>query len=193
VDEENSLDEALKGKIPPGDEILYERQVDAHTGAVTKTPYLIKRAAVITGEVIADARVRMDGEYGDPYISITFDKRGALLFARVTEANVKRRLAIVLDGNVYSAPVIQEKIEGGKAQITGRFSSEEARDLAIVLRAGSLPAPVNIQEQRTVGPSLGHDTIRMGIFASLIGGMLGVLFMTVYYRFSGLLANFASF
>ncbi|RLB66257.1 MAG: protein translocase subunit SecD, partial [Deltaproteobacteria bacterium] len=108
-----------------------------------------------------------------------------------TAENVKRRLAIVLDNHVYSAPVIQERISGGKAQITGHFDAKEARDLAIVLRAGALPAPIRILEKRTVGPSLGHDSIRKGLMSMIIGGILVVAFMIFYYHFSGLVANLA--
>jgi preprotein translocase subunit SecD len=104
---------------------------------------------------------------------------------------VNKRLAIVLDNNVYSAPVIKEKIAGGHAQITGRFSPEEARDLAIVLRAGSLPAPVIILEKRTVGPSLGQDSINQGLLAMVIGSIATIMFMLIYYKLSGLVANFA--
>ena len=100
-------------------------------------------------------------------------------------------LAIVLDGVVHSAPVIQERISGGQAQITGNFTMDEARDLAIVLRAGALPAPVNILEERTVGPSLGSDSIRQGILATIIGSLLVILFMIVYYRLSGAVADIA--
>ncbi len=118
-------------------------------------------------------------------------RKGARDFARITEANVKKRLAIVLDNKVYSAPVIQEKISGGKARITGNFSTEEARDLAIALRAGALPAPVLILEERTVGPSLGSDSIRKGLISMCVGGILVILFMIIYYRGSGLIADFA--
>ncbi|MEI6128279.1 MAG: protein translocase subunit SecD, partial [Pseudomonadota bacterium] len=103
----------------------------------------------------------------------------------------KKRLAIILDNNVYSAPVIQDKISGGHAQITGRFAMEEARDLAIVLRAGSLPAPVKILEKRTVGPSLGQDSITKGVRAMLIGSLAVIFFMILYYRLSGVVANIA--
>jgi len=103
---------------------------------------------------------------------------------------VGKRLAIVLDNKVYSAPTIQEKIAGGKARITGRFTMEEARDLAIILRAGALPAPVTVLEERTVGPSLGADSIRAGLISILVGGLLVVVFMVVYYKLSGLLADF---
>ena len=155
VDEENSLQEALKGNIPPGDEILYQVSVDPETGREKKTPYLLKKRTALTGEYLTDARVQIDSRYNEPYVSISFDARGARLFEQVTGQNIKKRLAIVLDGKVNSAPVIQDKISGGKAQITGRYTTDEARDLAIVLRAGALPAPVKIIEERTVGPSLG--------------------------------------
>jgi preprotein translocase subunit SecD len=130
-------------------------------------------------------------QFNEPYVSIGFDSVGSKLFERITRDNVKKRLAIVLDNNVYSAPVIRERIAGGRASIEGRFSTEEARDLAIVLRAGSLPAPVSILEQRTVGPSLGQDSIRQGVKSILIGGAAVVFFMMVYYLLSGMIANFA--
>jgi preprotein translocase subunit SecD len=112
------------------------------------------------------------------------------LFERITAENVKKRLAIVLDNNVYSAPVIQEKIAGGEARITGSFTTEDARDLAIVLRAGALPAPVQILEERTVGPSLGTDSIRMGLLSMCVGGILVILFMAIYYKGSGVCGRF---
>jgi preprotein translocase subunit SecD len=124
-------------------------------------------------------------------VSLSFDARGARLFERITEANVGKRLAIVLDNNVYSAPVIQEVISGGKAQITGRFTMEEARDLAIVLRAGALPAPVKILEERTVGPSLGKDSINKGFKSMIIGGVIVLFFVMVYYGLAGAIADMA--
>ena len=120
-----------------------------------------------------------------------FNSQGAKLFDQITAANVKRRLAIILDKNVYSAPVIQERISGGQAQVSGRFSAKEAHDLAIVLRAGALPAPIKILEQRTVGPSLGRDSIRKGLVSMVVGFILVVAFMVIYYRLSGLVANIA--
>lgn len=193
LDEENSLEKALDGKVPRGSEVLYQKEVDPATGKTTKRPFLVKKKTLMTGEVITDARVGIDQQYGDSYVSMSFDKRGTRLFARITEANVKKRLAIILDGNVYSAPTIQEKIAGGKAQITGRFSPEEAHDLAIVLRAGSLPAPVEILEERTVGPSLGHDSIQQGLMSIMVGGLIVIMFMIVYYKLSGVVANLALF
>jgi preprotein translocase subunit SecD len=190
VDDEGNLDEALKGNIPPGDIILYQRSVDPETGAVRKIPYLLQEKTLMTGEFIKDARVALD-QFNEPYVAMEFTDVGARLFEQITAANVKRRLAIILDKNVYSAPVIQERIPGGRAQITGRFSMKEASDLAIVLRSGSLPAPVKILEQRTVGPSLGQDSIRKGILSTLISAALVVLFMIVYYKFSGVIADIA--
>jgi preprotein translocase subunit SecD len=116
---------------------------------------------------------------------------GAKLFEQITGANVKKRLAIILDDNVYSAPEIRERIAGGRAQITGRFDMKEASDLAIVLRAGALPAPVKIIEERTVGPSLGQDSIRQGIISILISAGLIVAFMIFYYRVAGIIADIA--
>ena len=191
VDEDNSLKSALAGTVPEGSQILYQRQVNRETGQVTKQPYLLKRRTLLTGDRLINAQVRIDSRFNEPYVSIEFDQRGAKIFERITRNNEKKRLAIILDDNVYSAPVIQERISGGQAQITGRFSMEEARDLAIVLRAGSLPAPVKILEKRQVGPSLGHDSIRQGLNSILIGGLAVLLFIVLYYRLSGIVANVA--
>ncbi len=191
VDEENSLEEALKGNIPPGDEILYQKAADRETGVVTRRPFLLKKRSLMTGDVLTDARMRIKSDFSEPYVSLDFNSRGARLFDQITAENVKKRLAIVLDNNVYSAPVIQERISGGKAQITGYFSSEEASDLAIVLRAGALPAPVKIIQNVTVGPSLGQDSIDKGVRAAIIGSILVLVFMVVYYGLSGLLADWA--
>jgi preprotein translocase subunit SecD len=191
VDEEGDLEAALKGNIPEGDIILYQRSVDPKTGGVKKIPYLLKEKTLMTGEVLKDARVALDSQFHEPYIALEFDDIGAKLFEQITGANVKKRLAIILDDNVYSAPVIQERIAGGRAQITGRFTTDEANELAIVLRAGALPAPVKIIEERTVGPSLGQDSIRQGIVSILISAALIVLFMIFYYRVSGVVADIA--
>ena len=145
----------------------------------------------MTGEVLRDARVTLDSQFHESYIALEFDDIGAKLFEQITGANVKKRLAIILDDNVYSAPVIQERIAGGRAQITGRFTTDEANELAIVLRAGALPAPVKIIEERTVGPSLGQDSIRQGIISILISAVVVVLFMIFYYRVSGMIADTA--
>ena len=186
VDENADVKEVLKGKLPKGDEILYGRSKNGR-----RIPYVVKARPVMTGDVIADARVSISRDFNEPYVSLTFNSVGARLFEKITAENVKKRLAIVLDGTIYSAPVIQEKISGGRAQITGRFTMEEATDLAIVLRAGALPAPVKIIQNLTVGPSLGRDSIEKGIKATIIAGILILVFMTFYYKFSGLIANFA--
>jgi preprotein translocase subunit SecD len=190
VDEDNSLEAALQGDVPAGDEILYQTAVDSNTGNKTKIPYLLKKRTLITGEYITDARVQID-QYNEPYVSLSFDARGARLFERITGDNVGKKLAIVLDNNVSSAPVIQDRISGGRAQITGYFTMDEAKDLSIVLRAGALPAPVKILEERTVGPSLGKDSINKGFKSTIIGGLVVIVFMAVYYGLSGVFANLA--
>jgi preprotein translocase subunit SecD len=191
VDDAHSVEDALKGDIPPGDEIMYKLEENPATHRTIKTPFLLKKRTLLTGAYLTDARVQIDSQFNEPYVSINFDKKGARIFERITADNVNKRLAIVLDNNVYSAPVIQEKIAGGQARITGRFTAEEARDLAIVLRAGALPAPVNILEERSVGPSLGADSIHKGLLSMFIGGILVVLFMLIYYKMSGLVADVA--
>ena len=191
VDEENSLEEAIKGNVRPGSEILYQKVADKDTGVVTRRPFLLKKRSQMTGDVLTDARMRIKSDFNEPYVSLDFDARGARLFDQITAENVKKRLAIVLDDNVYSAPVIQERISGGKAQISGSFTPDEAADLAIVLRAGALPAPVKIIQNVTVGPSLGQDSIDRGIRAAIIGAILVAVFMAFYYRFSGLIADWA--
>lgn len=191
VDDSGDLNAAIAGSVPPGRQVLYREEFDSQTQASRKIPYLLNKRAVLTGASLTDARVQIDSQYNEPYVSIEFDKKGARIFERVTEENVGKSLAIVLDDNVASAPVIQEKISGGQARITGQFDMEEARDLAIVLRAGALPAPVEILEERTVGPSLGADSIRYGLISMLIGGICVVVFMVIYYKGAGLIANLA--
>ena len=191
LDETHDIRAAENGKIPPGSELLYQIKKDPATKRSVKTPFLIKKRASLTGAYLTDARVQIDSQYNEPYVSITFDKKGSRIFARITEANVKKRLAIVLDNKVYSAPVIQEKISGGEARITGSFTTDEAHDLAIILRAGALPAPVKIIEERTVGPSLGTDSIKKGLLSMCIGGLLVMVFMVIYYKGSGLIADLA--
>jgi preprotein translocase subunit SecD len=193
LDEENSLQKALAGDIDEESEILNQRIVDKETGAVTKEPFLLKKRTVLTGETLTGAEVRFDSDFNEPYVALNFNSVGAMIFQQVTRENIKKRLAIVLDDNVYSAPVIQDEIAGGRAQITGRFTSEEARDLAIILRAGALPAPVIILENRTVGPSLGQDSINKGITSIIYGGLVVVAFIAVYYKLSGIIAVIALF
>ena len=174
--------------IPEGSIIAYGSRDDG-SGARGKVPYLLKNKTLLTGASLETAKVQISDRFGEPHVSIKFNSQGAADFDRITNENVRKRLAIVLDGVVHSAPVIQERISGGQAQITGNFTMEEARDLAIVLRAGALPAPVNILEETTVGPSLGSDSIRQGVIAALIGFVLVIIFMAIYYRLSGLVAD----
>lgn len=190
-EEEETLLKRFADKMPPDDEILFERVLNRETGEVTKRPILLKKQALLTGDYLTEAKVNIDQRFNEPYVSITFNAAGAKLFEEITAANVKKRLAIILDGNVYSAPVIQERIAGGNAQITGRFSMDEAKDLAIVLRAGALPAPLKMLQNVTVGPSLGRDSIEAGKRAGIMGALIVIVFMIFYYRLSGLIADFA--
>lgn len=148
----------------------------------------VERDAMLTGEDVADARPSFDN-LNQAYVSLTFNNRGGRIFERVTGENVGRRMAIVLDGKVYSAPVIRERIGGGRASISGNFTTAEAQDLAIVLRAGSLPAPVTVLEERSVGPSLGQESIDSGIRAAIVGAALVIIFMGIYYGRSGIIAD----
>ncbi|PLY01669.1 MAG: protein translocase subunit SecD [Desulfuromonas sp.] len=186
-----NIENALQGDLPLGTELLYEKNVNRQTGAVTETPIVVETRTSLTGDYLKDAQVRIDTRFNEPYVTIDFNSVGAKRFEQITAANVGRQMAIILDDSVYSAPVIRERIAGGSAQISGRFSEQEATDLAIVLRAGSLPAPVNILENRTVGPSLGLDSINKGKTSIMIGALLVVLAMLVYYRGAGLIANVA--
>jgi len=187
--EEDTLKQ-FQAQLPEGDEILFARELEADTGREFRIPYLVKKRVMLAGDVLSDARVSI-GQFNDPYVSVTFDSKGAREFERITAEHVKKRMAIVLDNTVYSAPVIQERISGGRAQITGAFTMQEANDLAIVLRAGALPAPLKIIQDLTVGPSLGRDSIEKGLRSTLFAGALVVLFMVVYYRASGVIADFA--
>ncbi|MDD2966696.1 MAG: protein translocase subunit SecD [Desulfovibrionaceae bacterium] len=148
----------------------------------------VEKEAVLTGEDVTDARPAFD-QLNQSYVSLNFNSRGAAIFERMTSENVGKRMAIVLDGKVYSAPVIRERIGGGRCSISGSFTTAEAQDLAIVLRAGSLPAPVTVLEERTVGPSLGQESIDSGILAAGVGAAAVLLFMGVYYGMSGIIAD----
>lgn len=192
VNDEYNLDRALGGDIPPGNEILYQKVTSETTGSVNRRPFLLKKRALLTGEYLTNAEVRIDSrQFNEPYVFITFDRTGSRLFRKITSENVKKRLAIILDNTVYSAPVIQEAIPNGKAQISGMFTMKEASDLALILRSGALPAPVKILENRTVGPSLGRDSVAKGLNSMILGGILVIIFMLFYYRLSGSIANLA--
>ncbi len=189
VDDEIDPAKVQKGMLPPGREIVMLRTVNPDK-TFTDRPIVVKSDAVLTGEHISDARVGYE-QNNTAYVGLTFSQSGAKIFERVTGENIKKRMAIILDGTCSSAPVIQSKIAGGKAQITGRFTPNEARDLAVVLRAGSLPAPVTVMEQRTVGPTLGQESIDKGVMSTLVAGIAIAVFMVIYYGFSGVVANIA--
>ncbi|MEA3507030.1 MAG: protein translocase subunit SecD [Elusimicrobiota bacterium] len=169
--------------IPEGYEILPGRQ--------ERERYLVKEEAELTGAALKNAEVKVGGDFGRPRISFTMKKDAAQEFQEITELNVNRRLAIVLDGVVQSAPNIRERIPNGQGIIEGNFTMESARDLAIVLRAGALPAPVTIIEKGIVGPKLGQDSIVSGLKAMGIGLALIMLFMVAYYKKSGIIAVIA--
>ena len=190
VDDEADVGSALNGTPPVGDEILYQTKYEAGSSVPIKTPFLIKKRVLLDGSLLTDARVEFD-QFQQPQIGIEFSRKGARIFDRITGENINKRLAIVLDKTVYSAPVIQDRIAGGKARITGSFTLDDAKDLAIALRAGSLPAPVKIIEERTVGPTLGADSIRTGLISMMVGGFLVILFMVIYYKNAGLIADLA--
>lgn len=157
------------------------------------TLYGLRRTAELTGGVLTDARATIDPNFNQPVVSMEMDNQGSIEWARITGANVNKRMAIVLDDAVFSAPVIRGKITGGRSQIEGMENIEEARLLEIILKAGALPAPVDIIEQRSIGPSLGEDSIAAGTNSFLIALGLIVFFMIAYYRTGGLVANAALF
>ena len=177
--------------LPPGTQLMYLYHRDRTTGRLTKEPIVVSSRVAMTGAGITDARVRIDSRYNEPYVVVSFDRRAARQFAELTTRNVKKRLAIILDGKVQSAPVIQEPITGGEARITGDFTMEEARDLAVILRSGALPAPVRILEERTVGPSLGQESVNKGLVSMVVGFILVVAFIAMYYKVAGLIADLA--
>ena len=192
------INEAAKGKIPEGSEIAFERpkSITGETTAEGRIPYLLFSKVEVTGDDLQDAQVQMDHETQRPNVGFSLNPRGATTFDKLTADHIGDRLAIVLDSIVHSAPVIQSRIGGGKGQITlgaggGEQLLKEAKDLAIVLRAGALPAQLEFLEQRVIGPSLGQDSIRAGATAALIGSLLVFVFILWYYRVSGAIAVFS--
>ena len=192
VDEGADVQAAVQGKVPEGSDLIYQRRVDKESKEERRVPYVVHKRALLTGGELTRAEVSADpNSPGNWQVAIEFTPNGTRVFGDITEQNVGRHLAIILDGNLYSAPRINERIPGGRAVITGQFTVDDARDLAIVLRAGALPAPVTILEERTVGPSLGADSIRQGLIAIAASAGLVLVFMLVYYRLSGLIADVA--
>jgi SecD/SecF fusion protein len=185
------LNRALENLLPKDTSVSFEKDVDKTTRKETIRPLLLQNKVLMTGDMIKDAQVRIGGTFNEPYVSLEMTGKGAKVFGAITEKNVGKRMAIVLDDIVRSAPVIREAILGGSAQISGSFSHEEATDLAIVLRVGALPAPVDIIQNMTVGASLGQDSIQKGLLSGVLGSILVVAFMFIYYRLSGVVANTA--
>ena len=185
------LNRALQNKLPDNTSLYFEKETDKKTNQEIQVPLLLENKVLMTGDMVKDAQVRIGGSFNEPYVGLDLTSNGGRVFAHVTEANVGRRLAIVLDDVVRSAPVIRDRILGGSAQITGSFSHEEAADLAIVLRVGALPAPVDIIQNMSVGASLGQDSITQGLTAGLWGAVMVVAFIAIYYRLCGIIANTA--
>ena len=189
VDVRNSVAEATAGRVPPGSRLLPssdERNIDD-----TPVMYLVEKRVMISGENLVDSQPTLDARTNQPVVSFRFDSLGAKKFGDVTSANVNRPFAIVLDDEIISAPVIREPILGGNGQISGNFSFATANDLALLLRAGALPAPLTILEERTVGPGLGADSVTAGKVASIIGLTGVIIFMAAVYRRFGLMADVA--
>jgi preprotein translocase subunit SecD len=182
VDETTSVQEALAGRIPPGSELLPSAEVPGQY-------YVVRKRVMVSGDTLVDAQPTF--AEGRAVVSFRFDSLGARRFAEATQQNVGRLFAIVLDDKVISAPVIRQPILGGSGQIEGNFTVQAAQDLALLLRAGALPAPLTVLEERTVGPGLGQDSIDAGKFASILGFLLVVAFMLVTYGLFGLMANIA--
>ena len=190
------LNRALESKVPETTEVLWEKKRDELTGESARIkPYLLKKNADLTGDLLADAFVGYD-QFNVPYVGINFNPEGADIFCNLTKANTNEIMAIVLDDVVRSAPRIDEPICGGRGRITlgaGNvdFLQQEAADLVIVLQAGALPAPVQIEQNRTVGATLGADSVRKGVMSMAIGALLVIAFLMVYYRGGGVIANLA--
>ena len=177
-------DQAAKGSVPPEDEILMSAQAP-------KIPYVVKRQVLVSGGELQDAQPGFDQRSGEAIVTFRFNSTGSRKFAQATLENVGQPFAIVLDNEVISAPVIREPITAGSGQISGNFTVQSANELAILLRAGALPAPLTVIEERTVGPGLGQDSIEKGELAAYVGSILVVVFMLVTYRLFGVFANIA--
>ncbi|MBV9261925.1 MAG: protein translocase subunit SecD [Pseudolabrys sp.] len=184
VDTNNSVEQATQGRVPQDDDLLYST-------TAPKTPYLIEKRVLVSGGDLTDAQPGFDQRTSEPIVSFRFNTSGSRKFAQVTQENVGKPFAIVLDNEVISAPVIREPILGGSGQISGSFTVQSANDLAILLRAGALPAPLTIIEERTVGPGLGQDSIEKGKLSSYVGAAMVVIFMLATYGLFGLFANVA--
>jgi preprotein translocase subunit SecD len=181
----NPQEAAQQGRAPPDSELFYEGK------GAQRVPVLVQKQVMVSGEDLNDAQPGFDQRTSEPIVSFRFNTSGGRKFAQITQENVGRPFAIVLDNEVISAPVIREPILGGSGQISGNFTVQSANDLAILLRAGALPAPLTIVEERTVGPGLGQDSIEKGKLASYVGAALVIVFMLATYGIFGMFANIA--
>ncbi len=189
VDVDNPLQEALAGRVPPGSEVL---QMAPNARGPGQPDFMLVRKRVdVSGQNLVDSQPSFDGRTNQPVVTFRFDTAGARRFGEVSTNNVGRPFAIVLDDEIISAPVIQEPILGGTGQISGRFSVQETSDLALLLRAGALPAPISFLEERTVGPGMGADAVAAGEFASVVGLVAVLIFMAIAYGRFGLYADIA--
>jgi protein-export membrane protein SecD len=184
VDSTVPPDQAQAGRVPPDSEVLM-------SSTSPKIPYVIKKQILVSGGDLTDAQPGFDQRSNEPIVSFRFNTSGSRKFAQATSENVGQPFAIVLDNEVISAPVIREPITGGSGQISGSFTVQQANDLAILLRAGALPAPLTVIEERTVGPGLGQDSIEKGELAAYVGSILVIVFMLLTYRLFGVFANIA--
>jgi preprotein translocase subunit SecD len=184
VDSTVSPDQAQQGRVPADSELLMSEQTP-------KVPYVIKRQVLVSGSDLTDAQPAFDQRTNEPIVNFKFNSSGSRKFALATTENVGQPFAIVLDGKVISAPVIREPITGGQGQISGSFTVQAANELALLMRAGALPAPLTVIEERTVGPGLGQDSIEKGKLAAYIGSIMVVVFMLLTYRLFGVFANIA--
>jgi len=188
VDESASLDQAMKGIVPIGSEMLLQ---EPQKPGAQPIPIVVEKRVMVAGDRLTDARANFNQQTGEPVVTFRFDSVGARQFGDVTKENVNRRFAIVLDNKVISAPVIREPILGGSGEISGNFSTQSAADLSVLLRAGALPAPLKILEERTVGAELGADSIKAGQYSAVGGLILVALFMIARYGMFGAFADLA--
>jgi preprotein translocase subunit SecD len=184
VDTSVPPEQALQGRVPPDSEVL-------QSASSPNQPYVVKKQVLVSGGDLSDAQTGFDQRSGEPIVTFRFNTVGSRKFAQATTENVNLPFAIVLDNQVISAPVIREPITGGSGQISGNFTVQSANELAILLRAGALPAPLTVIEERTVGPGLGQDSIAKGELAAYVGSILVIVFMLLTYRLFGVFANVA--
>ncbi len=187
---DDSLDPYTLRRVPANRLRLFEVNINTFTGEETRTPIIVKKRPSLTGELLTKAGAGFD-QMGQPSVDISFNSKGTKKFGKLSVENTGKRFAIVLDGEVYSAPVFREAILGGRAQITGNFGVQESQDLATILNAGALPAPVKVVEERTVGPSLGADSVYAGQLAIFVGFIAVLIFMVIFYGLFGMAANIA--